>query len=234
MQELVLKPNGQILRREVSEYYLKVDDAAFESLAKKTPITIRNVAKNDAGPIHCQYSPQHDKWYWTVPINQLMLKSNYIKLEDGTLVMDFSSRDLILPITWTPPATMQLRILIESFINPEVPSQTVCLNRMYLLCFDENKRFWKTPLPNVYNDCRICHGRDAVPRFETHQECIGWCVDKFNRSEWNADLLERPEMLRAMFRFRAEGKSFVQQPVPDNWQSLCQKVAVELFNLAII
>jgi hypothetical protein len=101
------------------------------------------------------------------------------------------------------------------------PPQTV-KPMVYLVALAMNKRTYLLPIPNLYEDGRVCLGRENI-----NWAALGGIMPQMNRAteilqqtSWNTDLLrDCSKQTQAIFRFDPDGK---QLPVEGTWIDHCR------------
>lgn len=119
---------------------------------------------------------------------------------------------------WHPPDDMKLWLV--SVMTPTGPSGAYLPELTYIIAVGK-KKFYRLPLPNLYEDCRICMGSWASKNIETWQDRFIEVYEQFWNAPWNTDLSDKhkPTESTAMFVFDSKGK---QLPSPDGWEKLCR------------
>jgi hypothetical protein len=86
-----------------------------------------------------------------------------------------------------------------------------------------DKKFYRLPLNNLYEDGRVCMGSGYFLEGKTLSDQFAGSLKHFESSPWNTDLANhsRPENARAMFSFDLKGK---QKTVDGDWAKYCQAV----------
>lgn len=141
--------------------------------------------------------------------------------EHVTIVPVFISPGAEMTLTWPVPKDMKLFFVArwgtdirEGTINAQFP---LC----YLVAKSEAKKTYLLPLPNLYEDGRVCMGepqRDWIKAniFDTFTKAL----EIFHVAPWNADLMssnDRWVASKLMFRFSPEG---VAEPSARPWTEL--------------
>lgn len=146
-----------------------------------------------------------------------------VALVGGLHVPWFVSSQNYLNMVWSPPPNMNIRLMV-SFHDGGMSSA-------HLIAVDPEGEHWRLPLPNMYEDGKLCHNQR--PGGETIIESLNNFLSSFAASRWNTDLYQdtRKIPMESMFRWRADEKGFQQQPmvVPEGkaWTALCEKISVK-------
>ena len=96
-------------------------------------------------------------------------------------------------------------------------------NNFYIIAKHTYRLTYLLPLPNVYDDGKIClpdDGSEDVSR--PLSVALDTALKSFQTSQWNVDLYHaRNHEDRKMFRFDPDGK---QLPIQGNWPQLCEVI----------
>ena len=247
--EFVVTPNG-IVRRSITEDVID-SDRALETCFGSQGTLIGHIAtatRNGAqAPIH--YRSKGGYHYVAERISKLFLRTLFqVKEIDGapTLVPVFFKRSgvdtselLQLTSEWTPPGDMGLYFVSLMNVIGVRDLTHIC----YLAAFDldQSRRpgNYILPLPNIYNDAKVCMGerwktgsegqitqahRDTRSTLDRH----GFAMKLFDASSWNADLLDEDRASKAtgLFRFSGDGK---QISASNDWTQFCARVGNDAF-----
>lgn len=217
--ELIIKPNGRCLRREVLEYELNVNEQAIANATSQSPRIMNHIFSHpERGTVHLAMAG--GSCFWTLNLQTLNMTAPFRVIEK-ILVPNFGSSEMILPMVWEVPRDMRLFLMIQS---TQSASPATLINS-WMFAMDSGKRFWRLPLPNIYDDCHLCLGKFPVA-YDTHQELVNATVAQFDKSQWNSDLLKSLENTQLMFRFKPKDKTFVTEPPEGKWTDWCIKVAL--------
>lgn len=149
---------------------------------------------------------------FTVPLGHLMLRCPFGINDKKELHAAFdASLSTKMSLMWKVPEDMCLSLLVLcSASYPSIEKQFLTAISMA----DNNRKFYRLPLPNLYETCELCSGK-----FESggrsYKECVKNAVTQFHNSDWNTDLLNRGDNdapnSRRLFRFLPKGESEMQQ-----------------------
>lgn len=122
-------------------------------------------------------------------------------------------------LRWEPPKDMQLHVVAywagRDGINVTLPD-------IYLIALSSAKKTYLLPLPNLYNEGKLCLGHGIGDEFfaKTGMAQLEKAIGILQGSIWNSDLLAhvRTSSTEAMFRFDADGS---QLPIEGDWKSMC-------------
>lgn len=228
--EFVLRPGGEIVRRDMSEYPVAVPDKLLEAINKDVSIPLHALLNIDdwgwmgmmvtGGKVH----------YVTVQAKRIILRTAFdlIDKKEKILVPNFASSDPQMELAWTPPPDMGIVILMTIQQHKDADYS---IPKCFLYAMDERPQYWRLPLSNIYDDCGICEGR-AIGRFPTMMAAVMDMLTTFDRSRWNRDLWgnDVKERTQTMFRFQdqGEGKVIALPPGEKKWTKLCEKVATDV------
>jgi len=87
----------------------------------------------------------------------------------------------------------------------------------WLVCqIDGEDGQFMLPLPNLYDDGRICFGTPFV-RKETIQECVENDLDSFYSTTWNSDLMtdEKKSKVKKLIRFKTSDNAQLPPVLPE-------------------
>lgn len=212
-------PTGEIYRQAMSEVPINVTDESLAPLMLGLKLKASSVWLDRdfnavvSACLNCRAR------YYTVNLPELCIQAPY-KLVEKVMVPQFNSKsDPVIPMKWIPPEDCHLKYLAmiqDSNVQCE-----------WLMALDNKGLAWRLPLPNVYEDCRVCTGE--YPRFcETDQHGVNSSLRQFRASNWNQDLWSgQEERSQKMFRFLPNKKEGFEQLQPDgNWTKLCVKVGI--------
>jgi hypothetical protein len=221
----MLKKDGWY-RRETNEIFLGPQAEIVRALAKTVPRVIKGVMSED------------ETLAVTASGLSVARRLRYLKMNTFFRpTVDVSERVSLVPVwkqgkpaatqmnlVWTPPSTMGLYLVLywevgtAGSINSVEPVP-------YLVAASVNKRTYLLPIPNLYDDGKICLGRDETSRAQTFRTLggLGAQLDAATKilqeTTWNVDLLRNVSgHTQDMFRFDADGK---QMPVPNDWTEHC-------------
>lgn len=228
--EFVIKHDGSMIRRDIAEQEINITEKFIAKLSRNVirkvrdafPLSYLNGNEDDKNDyVHASIGSAHSMWW--LPVKTLNLTAPF-KCADGILWPEFDSKNPILKIKWKSPLNADIRLGV-------VLDDSLCCTAQYLTALDCMDKVWRLPLSNLYNDCKLCHG--AYPgRQACVVEALAAALFQFENSYWNSDLyVDATAEIRSatskMFRFKAEGKGFSQEPIfsgDENWTKWCQKI----------
>ena len=122
-----------------------------------------------------------------------------------------------LDFVWKPPGSMQLFFVGARFEKP--PAET----GFYIIAKHTNRLTYLLPLPNVYDDGKICLPDElGTEDSQPLSVALDTALKSFQTSQWNIDLHHAlNDADRKLFRFDPDGK---QLPTQGDWPQLCEVV----------
>lgn len=225
--EIVIKEDGKLfLRRIPDEIELDVNDALVKELSGNLMVKSRNVATiPEWGTVHLAAKAGGEIW-WTVKLKSLPLMS-YYEVSSGGVVYPFFKQSSaiapLFPLKWQVPDSMNLFLTARTGKDGE----REYMIESYLFAQCSNKRFWRLPLANLFETCKLCLGNESVYA-ETSLDVLKATLVRFEKAQWNADLSDRlGDKPEKFFRFKAADSGFETLPIDaSDWTALCEKVAV--------
>ena len=151
-------------------------------------------------------------------LKEIRMKSSFV-LDDSKkfIYPTFSSTGAVkMDLVWTPPEDMKLVLI----------SCTGPCSHSYLVAGKE-KKCYRLPLSNLYNDCRLCLGNNPhLPStgFINKAEAV---MKIFEESEWANDLTPNLDHTQKIFRFDTDGKQVEGVKL---WEKDCVVVSSIIYN----
>jgi hypothetical protein len=227
--EFILQSNGAIIQRTINERELKVEASTLEVLTENVTRQTKNVFHlPEWGTVHASVGLSDT--VWSVPIRRIPIHARF-RLVEGVMVPVFTStKDIELPLVWNVPSAVTVVFVVLTQDDGE--SASIIHN--YLFALDADKRGYRLPLPNLFDDCRICTGEFALDHANAF-ECVCASLEQFNQSQWNADLMQDTQKSQHMFRFQPSDENFETLPMlTADWTGLCRKVSTALLERIIV
>lgn len=231
--EIALLDNGDFLRRDIYETKINVTDEVLAKISANIPIKVTNILEiPNYGK--CGLSVQGQEVYFTVPIPFINLRCPFIMDSNGVLTPQFDSKtDTPLEIRWVPQDSGVAKVVMmigatHRDAERKAGKNSIYTFKVWLVAIHDGKIFYRLPLSNVYGDCAICTGRTGA-FFPTFYELVYTELKTFEASRWNADLWDSPKETGRLFRFKPEGKGFIQLAPLDQWWNLSRKVSITAF-----
>lgn len=166
---------------------------------------------------------------FTVQLASLPLRARFVADEaNKCIVPAFDSESAPMFLEWTPPPSMRLVLMITMLPN------TCSVHEQYLVAICSRGRFWRLPMTNIYENCRLCTGKYDGHGF-SYADAIGKALNQLVASDWQKDLRDAGGAStmansKLMFRFKPkETEGFDQlEPHTEDWTSLCVKVGTPI------
>lgn len=236
--EYVIREQGAIVRRNVREDVLNVPPDFLQRLNGDTNLIVRDIM-TASGPQQFSELPVHGRIgtkysYYTMRLPAIVFQCTFKTIAGDPLILfpDFTGGQELVMV-WEAPHSMALAFVVS--VNhdrhPTTPTQ-------WLFAVDPQGVTWRLPIANLFEDCKLCLG-DGWADPGSHSSCVSQALQQLIKSPWNKDLWGAAGNVRdhtaAMFRWSVdkEGKRS-QLPVPENWQPLCTKVAVDAFKHVVL
>ena len=227
--EIILRENGTLTERVIRERNLNAGPSVLAALTESVTRKVRNVLSlPDWGRVHASVG-LHDT-LWTVALDRIPLHTRF-RLSNGVLVPAFASAtDLELPLVWHAPK--QVRLAFAVVTTEEEERVTVAGN--WLFACDAGNRGYRLPLPNLYEDCKLCTGQ-FEGSYGSGAECVTASLEQFRKSKWNADLMRTVERSQQFFRFQPTNETFTTLPIAaTDWTTLCDKVSTDILERVVL
>jgi len=218
--EIILRENGTLTERVIRERDLNAGPAVLAALTESVTRSVRQVLRlPEWGAVHA--SVGLDDTLWTVVLDRLPLATRFRLVADVLVPAFAAESDLELSLVWQVPRDMRLAFVVRT----ESEEGEVVIHQNYLFACDTRNRAYRLPLPNLFDDCKVCTGEFA----RTHPSgaaAVAASVEQFRASPWNADLMPAIERSQQCFRFQPTNESFTTLPIAvADWTTLCDKVS---------
>ena len=218
--EIILRENGTLTERVIRERDLNAGPAVLAALTESVTRSVRQVLRlPEWGAVHA--SVGLDDTLWTVVLDRLPLATRFRLVADVLVPAFAAESDLELSLVWQVPRDMRLAFVVRT----ESEEGEVVIHQNYLFACDTRNRAYRLPLPNLFDDCKVCTGEFA----RTHPSgaaAVAASVEQFRASPWNADLMPAIERSQQCFRFQPTNESFTTLPIATaDWTTLCDKVS---------
>ena len=240
MPEIVLKPDGRVLKRpfEVTcadEREIQIDDAILECLTGHIARKSKRLFSLNGQPVGVALLNDNSIAFCSVRLPVLNLNST-IKTDGSLVIPSFEEKGDYVTLRWTPPMDMKLIYTAKL----EFTGSLWQSGMGYIFAFFSSTQVYRVPLPNVYNDCSICNGRNGDPYAgDTIMDCFSNSLSDFNSSKWNADLIHDSvngmfvESQR-MFRFEPTSDGFNTIQTEIHWTKLSRPVGTDVLNYVVL
>ncbi|MGZ4961681.1 MAG: hypothetical protein ACXWC8_03910 [Limisphaerales bacterium] len=226
--EIIIRENGTIAERTIHERTLKVQKAVLEELSAHVTREIRQaVIVPNWGNAHANVSK--DSTVWSIRLGRIPLNTCF-GMVGGVLVPKFEAAEMQMPLEWKAPESIRLVFVTET----KFQGLKTVIQANWLFAFNDVGNAYRLPLPNLYDDCKLCMG-SFTSAHNSAQECLVASLEQFRKSEWNSDLMPSIEDSQRLFRFKPTNETFESLPVdaPD-WTDLCEKVSTSLIERVIV
>lgn len=130
----------------------------------------------------------------------------------------FGASGVMMSLEWKKPDDMELVFSSDCTKDRGRWRMGEC----FLFARKANKPgFLKLPLPNLYEDGRICMGNEVAGsiRGDTLEGCFKAALESFADTRWNSDLLPAAERTRALFRWTVDRKQIQPEMA---WELQCR------------
>ncbi len=163
-------------------------------------------------------------------LTQLKLNSHF-GLFDGNLVPFWGGGGMSLPMTctWVPPDDCQLYFGVKAkasaIAEGAVAVRKWKLHEAYFFAKSASVGgFFKLPLPNLFNDGRICMGNSlgTAQHNATLEGLLKGLLAHLSESPWGTDMLPDAVNSRRLFRFHPS--TLTNVAIEGEWHANCQRV----------
>ena len=212
VDEIVLRPNGEAIRRTYQEYPCNVVDKIAEAMGENAVRVTKRVAMVDGIPFSIVRSAKET--YAVMVLPYLVLTAPVKAGADGLVrpqFDDISGDNPTIPLRWPSPPGMALVFAARVMIGAggcNIGYKDTC----YLLAMDAGFKSYMLPLPNLFETGYVCMG-EFSGNGATVQESFEKAYRQLMQSKWNADLYsnDRKTKVTTMMAFKPEGEHFVGQ-----------------------
>jgi hypothetical protein len=216
--KIAITEDGKVFREQFESEEITITDAALEALAEGLPTTIQNAFA--VGGINVSIVKNKQDIYCTLELSVLPLKAPYAVVGDGILAPSFGATNQpILDLKWTPPEGMRIKLLVLVASN----GTGALIKEQWLMVFDAERRCYRLPSGNLYDDARLCNGA-MLRTHPTIQAAVQAELVQLEKGQWNGDLNTRELQASELFRFKPTNETFEQQPPLKLWADLCDKI----------
>lgn len=226
--EFVIGQNGKMFRRDVQTMDVVVPESVITPLTENVTRKCLYVAAVTKEQLLANVCITGRGEFWSVPLKQLPLRAPF-HLIDGVMVPAFGSNtDPVMDMKWTPPNGMDIIAGFDCEASGSgTASALVACTQMYLFAHAA-RRYYKLPLGNLYDDCRVCTGRRDSVWSGCYAHLLETMLDMFSKSMWNADLWGNAAECQKLIRFKPHNKGFDQQAPLEAWTNLCKVVSTPI------
>lgn len=224
--EVVLDGEHGFIRRTVYEEAVGRSEAVLNRLANENQMVMRSIATVDG----CVISVAQKAGSYTVwaRVPGIKITGNFKVIGEGKIITpDFwGSRNgggMQLSLPWVCHPTMALYFVVLM----DKPNANFRTNHAYITGADTsgNVKGWLLPpLANLYEDGRICMGREPIKCFPTIGDQWLGSLQHFNSAQFNADLSSRLNQATVAAQLSWNAADNKQIPIPDAWYKNWTKV----------
>lgn len=217
----IITTDGKAFREDSQLTEINLSDQIGGYLASGRVVKLPRFATARWGQVGVSF--QDDKnLYWTFEMLRLPIKAPYRPISNGIITPNFgSTSDPVLALDWTPPPSMRLRVLMWTTASRDYH---FVVHRGFMFAIDtDEEKVWRLPMGNLYDDCRVCLGNDALTG-HTHMDAAMAGMNQMQNGIWNADLWNCAEQTAQMFRFRLTEAGHSQEGPNSSWAELCNSV----------
>jgi hypothetical protein len=161
----------------------------------------------------------------TCELKKVQLNTTF-SLQENKLVPEFqpNTQFLRLNAAWPVPTNMKLYFSVMTNHS----SRDRNIQRAYLFATNPNNPgFWALPLPNYYEDGRMCLGRHINDLFfSTTYEVMDKALDAMENAVWNIDLANEHIFANSkkLFKFNPENQLAIAVPLSPDWTTYCKRI----------
>ena len=190
----------------------------------------------DTAPVSCPYvfsggaclQIYRNRYYVAQRLDQLRIATHYsvdyANPEECFPVFIPTTDSLLMSRVWTPPVNMRLFL---GFVcePPGGANAQWRLKDTYLFATSHTySGNWRLPLPNVYEDARVCMGSTAPTLNDTLQGLVEAARAHFDEASWNTDLLHNQAgNASRLFRFNTNPETPAREAT-QIWADYCSRV----------
>lgn len=157
-------------------------------------------------------------------LRRLVLRADFRMLDGEVISPSFATNANSINIApqWKPPSGMRLHFatkVVDTLDGYMAESSTL---------FAQSTNTGRTgtymlPISNMYEDGRICLGREPTPKRETALEVFADQLNRLYTSPWNSDLA--PNLVNTAQVFRFSLATIDQLPPANEWETYCRRVS---------
>lgn len=215
----------------------------LRKLAADAPVTIPRAFVTTAnGPVHMAATSTSVTLFGLVPSFRLSTHYSPHPTLPGKLTPVFrraeGARDTLqLSCEFTPPPNMRVWFITHHITQPAVPGRSQ-YSRSFLVasCTDAGvPGLFKLPLPNIYEDCKLCLGNGTEGTIQPDhnaplEKVFKNAFDIFYSSTWNGDLLQSISLDCTRAMFVMDGTTNKSVPGPTDWYRNNLQVSSAFYN----
>lgn len=186
-------------------------DALLKQLAAGLPTNINNAFMlPNAKAVHIQ-TRSDVITAWT-ELGKVLLSTVYTANRDGSVHPLFKPKPVTSPpeheatMEWVP-AHARMRLFFVTVFNQG--GGLYAWKSSYLIAkHPQRKEIFRPPLPNIFNDARLCMGNSYVGGGICLADAFLHSLNHINQSKWNSDAMEGMDeaCMKALYTFNKDGK----------------------------
>lgn len=229
---VVLNPDGSASAVTISVAPKGSLNDLMAEFAAQSSITILNAGYTGQRTPASVVRHGADRYTVFAPVLGLRLDTRF-KSERGVLIPVFrdASGSTQAVGHWSPPSTMKLWLIVTATFGSA--NRVFTGGYAYLIAVRPGSTgTYRLPLANVYNDGRLCLGRDNLPPVDTLVGAWDTANQALQNAPWNGDLadLAEPEHVGKLFQF--DSSTMKNKPVSDRlqWENHCSRVANTVYD----
>lgn len=227
--------DGEAVLRTVTEKPIQLVDKILEPLAGEVSRTVKTVFELEGQPVSIIAGRET---FSVAMLDHLHLNCQW-RVSGGMLLPTFlDANDLrteypAMKLRWDRPGTMALAFVCR--ISHDKNNCSTTGDGCYLLAFNGSGNCFLPPLPNLYEDGKLClgafNGVGGSLMVATQR-----AYAQLGNSRWNTDLLgDRHEKAEALFSLNitkdSEGKDVFTTRAVTDWEDHCAKCETAVTNL---
>jgi hypothetical protein len=172
--------------------------------------------------------------YAVARLSNIKLNCHFRLIGDKVLVPVFKEKDddndyIAAAPLWKVPEDMVLLFASRIYNHTDLKHKPATSpdQSNWLIAYDKDKRAYKLPISNVYDDCAVCMGsfEGVAP---TVSEAFSMALNQFNASDWNADLAGGTGNSDSLFRFKTKKDETESLEPSEHWTKLCTVISTPM------
>jgi hypothetical protein len=232
--QYIFDKDGRLFREDSTLREIRIGDEIARALCQDMSIKIKNVVTHEKWGAHSLCADVGGSCWWTVSMPTLTLRCPFIMKENIWVPQLDNNEEPVTVQEWKAPNDMRLMFLVETRLSSGRVSKQ---NYTYLFAVSQDNNFWRLPLGNLFDECRVCLGNEEYFGL-THLEVVAKALEQLNNASWNADLwnTDKRNKTHALFRYKPLDKGFEQMPVSDDhhWTTYCYKIGLTLTEKVVL
>ncbi len=235
---LEFHPDGSAFHTVINRYPRQVTEAMIEKFNKGITMSLKRAfpCPETGGTASLIFTMTER--YAVARLAELKLNCHFRLVGDKVLVPVFIGKDsdtseyIAAAPVWKVPDDMVLLFATRVYNFSDLRHQPATSpdQSCWLIAYDKDKRSYKLPISNLYDDCAVCMGafKGDAP---TVSEAFSMAMKQFNASDWNADLAGGTGNSDSLFRFKAKKDETESLPSSEHWTNLCTVISTPMSNM---